>query len=199
MREAVIVSTARTPIGKAYRGAFNKTQAPGIGGPCVAEAVRRAGVDPAEIEDVVMGCGVAAGLDRLQHRAPGRDPRRASRSRSPGMTIDRQCASGLMAIATAAKRDRAWTACRSRSAAASSRSRSCRTTKRNEYRRADPWLVEHRPELYMTMIETAEIVAERYQVTRERAGRIRALDPDAHRRGANRPAASTPRSCRCRR
>ena len=72
MREAVIVSTARTPIGKAYRGAFNNTQAPGAGGHALPHAVERAGIDPAEVDDVVMGCATAAGLDRLQHRAPGR-------------------------------------------------------------------------------------------------------------------------------
>ncbi len=76
MREAVIVSTARTPIGRAYRGAFNDTQAQALAGHVVAEAVRRAGIDPAEIEDVVLGAAIAAGLDRLQHRAPGGDPRR---------------------------------------------------------------------------------------------------------------------------
>src|ERR1700724_1663743 len=102
MREAVIVSTARTPIGKAYRGAFNNTQAQTLGGHVIAEAVRRAGVDPAEIDDVVMGAA-------MQQGSSGFNVARqcAMRAGLPttiaGMSIDRQCASGLMAIATAAK------------------------------------------------------------------------------------------------
>src|SRR6202044_3535531 len=102
MREAVIVSTARTPIGKAYRGAFNDTQAQALGGHVIAEAVRRAGVAPVEVDDVVMGAA-------LQQGSTGSNAARqcALRAGLPdtvaGMTVDRQCASGLMAIATAAK------------------------------------------------------------------------------------------------
>src|SRR6266478_5367299 len=102
MREAVIVSTARTPIGRAYRGAFNDTQAQALAGHVVAEAVRRAGVDPGEVEDVVLGCA-------LQQGSSGFNVARQAALRAglptsvPGMTIDRQCSSGLMAIATAAK------------------------------------------------------------------------------------------------
>src|SRR5271165_6945566 len=102
MREAVIVSTARTAIGKAYRGAFNDTQAQALGGHVIAEAVRRAGVAPAEVDDVVMGAA-------LQQGSTGFNTARqcALRAGLPdsvaGMTVDRQCASGLMAIATAAK------------------------------------------------------------------------------------------------
>ena len=102
MREAVIVSTARTPIGRAYRGAFNDTQAQTLAGHVVAEAVRRAGVDPAEVEDVVLGAA-------LQQGSTGYNVARQAAIRAglpvsvPGMTIDRQCSSGLMAIATAAK------------------------------------------------------------------------------------------------
>ena len=102
MREAVIVSTARTPIGRAYRGAFNDTQAQALAGHVVAEAVRRAGVDPAEVEDVVLGAA-------LQQGSSGYNVARQAAVRAglpisvPGMTIDRQCSSGLMAIATAAK------------------------------------------------------------------------------------------------
>ena len=102
MREAVIVSTARTPIGKAYRGAFNDTQAQALAGHVVAEAVRRAGVDPGEVEDVVLGAA-------LQQGSSGFNIARQAAIRAglpvsvAGMTIDRQCASGLMAIATAAK------------------------------------------------------------------------------------------------
>src|SRR5438067_12446412 len=102
MREAVIVSTARTPIGRAYRGAFNDTQAQTLAGHVVAEAVRRAGVDPAEVEDVILGAA-------LQQGSTGYKTARQAAIRAglplsvPGMTIDRQCSSGLMAIATAAK------------------------------------------------------------------------------------------------
>jgi acetyl-CoA C-acetyltransferase len=165
MREAVIVSTARTPIGRAYRGAFNDTQAQALAGHVVAEAVKRAGIDPAEVEDVVLGAA-------LQQGSSGYNIARQAAIRAdlpvtvPGMSIDRQCASGLMAIATAAKEivhDGLQIAVGGGVESISL----VQNDKRNEYRAQDPWLVEQRPDLYMTMIETAEIVAERYQVTRE--------------------------------
>ncbi len=165
MREAVMVSTARTPIGRAYRGAFNDTQAQALAGHVVAEAVRRAGVDPGEVEDVVLGAA-------LQQGSSGYNVARQAAIRAglpvsvAGMTVDRQCASGLMAIATAAKQivhDGMTIAIGGGVESISL----VQNEKRNEYRAQDPWLVEHRPDLYMTMIETAEIVAERYQVTRE--------------------------------
>jgi len=165
MREAVIVSTARTPIGRAYRGAFNDTQAQALAGHVVSEAVRRAGVDPAEVEDVVLGAA-------LQQGSSGFNIARQAAIRAglpvsvAGMTVDRQCASGLMAIATAAKEivhDGMTIAVGGGVESISL----VQNDKRNEYRTQDPWLVEHRPDLYMTMIETAEIVAERYQVTRD--------------------------------
>jgi acetyl-CoA C-acetyltransferase len=165
MREAVIVSTVRTPLGRAYRGAFNDTQAQALAGHVVAQAVRRAGVDPAEIEDVVLGAA-------LQQGSSGYNIARQAAIRAglpvtvAGMTVDRQCASGLMAIATAAKQivhDGMTIAVGGGVESISL----VQNDKRNEYRVQDPWLVERRPDLYMTMIETAEIVAERYQVTRE--------------------------------
>ncbi|MBO0737680.1 MAG: acetyl-CoA C-acyltransferase [Alphaproteobacteria bacterium] len=165
MREAVIVSTARTPIGRAYRGAFNDTQAQELAGHVVAEAIGRAGVDPGEIEDVVLGAA-------LQQGSSGYNIARQAALRAglppsvPGMTVDRQCASGLMAIATAAKQIIHDGMAIAVGGGVESISL-VQNEKRNEYRAQDPWLVEHRPELYMTMIETAEIVAERYQVTRE--------------------------------
>jgi acetyl-CoA C-acetyltransferase len=165
MREAVIVSTARTPIGKAYRGAFNDTQAQTLAGHVVAEAVRRAGVDPAEVEDVVLGAA-------LQQGSSGYNLARQAAIRAglpvsvAGMTIDRQCASGLMAIATAAKQIMHDGMVVAVGGGVESISL-VQNEHRNQYRAQDPWLVEHRPDLYMTMIETAEIVAERYQVTRE--------------------------------
>ena len=102
MRSAVIVSTARTPIGRAYRGAFNDTQSQTLGGHVIAEAVKRAGIAPAEIDDVVMGAALQQGaqgfnLARQSALAAGLPASVA------GMTVDRQCSSGLMAIATAAK------------------------------------------------------------------------------------------------
>jgi len=165
MREAVIVSTARTPIGRAYRGAFNDTQAQALAGHVVAEVVRRAGVDPAEVEDVVLGAALQQGSSgfNLARQAAIRGGLPVSVA---GMTVDRQCASGLMAVATAAKQivDDGMTIAVGGGVESISL---VQNDKRNEYRAQDPWLVEHRPDLYMTMIETAEIVAERYQVTRD--------------------------------
>jgi acetyl-CoA C-acetyltransferase len=165
MREAVIVSTARTPIGRAYRGAFNDMQAQELAGHVVAEAVRRAGVDPADVEDVVLGAA-------LQQGSSGYNVARQAAIRAglpvsvPGMTIDRQCSSGLMAIATAAKQIMHDGMSIAVGGGVESISL-VQNEHRNQHRAQDPWLVEHRPDLYMTMIETAEIVAERYQVTRE--------------------------------
>jgi acetyl-CoA C-acetyltransferase len=165
MREAVIVSVARTPIGKAYRGAFNDTQGQALGGHAVAEAVKRAGVDPASIEDVVMGCA-------LQQGSTGGNVARqiAMRAGLPvtvsGMTIDRQCASGLMAIATAAKQivhDGMNVVVGGGVESISL----VQNDKMNRFRGGDPWLVKNLPQIYMSMLETAEIVAERYGVSRE--------------------------------
>jgi acetyl-CoA C-acetyltransferase len=165
MPEAVIVSTARTPIGRAYRGAFNDTQGQTLAGHVVAEAVRRAGIDPAEVEDVVLGAA-------LQQGSTGYNVARQAAIRAglpvsvPGMTIDRQCSSGLMAIATAAKEivhDGMTIAVGGGLESISL----VQNEKRNQFRAQDPWLVEQRPDLYMTMIETAAIIAERSQVTRE--------------------------------
>src|SRR4030095_2032763 len=100
MREAVIVSTARTPIGKAYRGAFNNTQGQELAGHAIAQAVQRAGIDPGQVEDVILGCA-------LQQGSTGGNVARQALLRAglpvtvSGMTIDRQCSSGLMALATA--------------------------------------------------------------------------------------------------
>jgi len=196
MREAVIVSTARTPIGRAYRGAFNDTQAQALAGHVVAEAVRRAGVDPTEVEDVVLGAA-------LQQGSSGYNVARQAAVRAglpvsvPGMTIDRQCSSGLMAIATAAKEivhDGMTIAVGGGVESISL----VQNDKRNEYRTQDPWLVEHRPDLYMTMIETAEIVAERYQVTRDAQDDTH-CSPNIVPRRRRRRGVSTWKSLRCRR
>ena len=166
MREAVIVSTARTPIGKAYRGAFNDTQAQELGGHAIASAVSRAGVDPAEIDDVVMGAALQQGSTYMNVARQA-----AIRAGLPtsiaGMTIDRQCASGLMAIATAAKQivvDGMTVAVGGGLESISL----VQTPKMNLDRWQDPWLVQRRPDIFMSMLETAEIVAERYGISRER-------------------------------
>jgi acetyl-CoA C-acetyltransferase len=165
MREAVIVSTARTPIGKAYRGAFNNTQGQELAGHAIAEAVKRAGIDGAEVEDVILGCA-------MQQGSTGTNVARQALLRAglpitvPGMSMDRQCSSGLMAIATAAKQimhDGMQIAIGGGVESISL----VQNDKANRYRATDPWLVKNIPQIYMTMIETAEIVAERYGITRE--------------------------------
>jgi acetyl-CoA C-acetyltransferase len=165
MRSAVIVSTARTPVGKAYRGVFNDTQAQALGGHVIAEAVRRAGLDPAEIEDVIMGAAVQQG-------SQGYNVARQSALRAglpvsvPAMSVDRQCASGLMAIATAAKQivhDGMMAAVGGGLESISL----VQNESRNIFRQRDPELIERLPQTYMTMLETAEVVCERYEISRE--------------------------------
>jgi acetyl-CoA C-acetyltransferase len=165
MREAVIVSIARTPIGKAYRGAFNNTQGQALAAHAIEHAVRRAGIDGAEVEDVILGCA-------LQQGSTGTNVARQALLRAglpthvPGMTLDRQCSSGLMAIATAAKQiveDGMQIA-----VAGGVESISLvQNDKLNRFRATDPYLVEHIPQIYMTMIETAELVAAHYGITRD--------------------------------
>jgi acetyl-CoA C-acetyltransferase len=165
MREAVIVSTARTPIGKAYRGAFNDTQAQALGGHVIAEAVRRAGVDPAEVDDVVMGCALQQGSQGFnvarQSALRGGLPNSVS-----AQSIDRQCSSGLMAIATAAKQIVVDNMAVTVGGGVESISL-VQNEHSNRYRSADPELVRNVPGLYTSMLETAELVAERYGVSRE--------------------------------
>ena len=165
MRSAVIVSTARTPIGRAYRGAFNDTQSQALGGHVIAAAVKRAGVDPAEIEDVVLGAA-------LQQGAQGFNIARQAALRAglpdtvAGMSVDRQCASGMMAIATAAKQiihdDMQVTVGGGLESISL-----VQTNAINRTRGQDPDLLARVPGLYMMMIETAELVAERYGISRE--------------------------------
>tara|TARA_R110002124_G_scaffold99755_1_gene245958 strand:- start:10520 stop:11722 length:1203 start_codon:yes stop_codon:yes gene_type:complete len=165
MREAVIVSTARTPIGRAYRGAFNDTQAQSLSGHAVEHAVKRAGVDPAEIEDVIIGAA-------LQQGSTGTNVARqiALRAGLPattaGMTVDRQCASGLMAIATAAKQvihDGQIIAVGGGVESISL----VQNQHMNLYRMQDPALLALSPHVYMSMLETAEVVSARYGISRE--------------------------------
>jgi acetyl-CoA C-acetyltransferase len=164
MRQAAIVSTARTPIGKAYRGAFNDTQGQALAAHAIAAAVRRARVDPDEIEDVVLGCALPEGSTGLNVARQA-----AVRAGLPvtvaGMTIDRQCSSGLMAIATAAKQivlDGVTVAVAGGVESVSL----VQNEHQNKFRMTDGWLLERRPDIYMPMLHTAEIVAERYGVSR---------------------------------
>ncbi len=165
MREAVIVSTARTPIGRAYRGAFNDTQAQQLGGHAIRHAVARAGVDPAEIEDVVMGAALQQGstgtnIGRQAALAAGLPVTTA------GMSLDRQCASGLMAIATAAKQvvhDGQIVAVGGGLESISL----VQNQNMNLFRLHDPELKARVPHIYMSMLETAEVVAARYGISRE--------------------------------
>ena len=165
MREAVIVSTARTPIGRAYRGAFNDTQAQELIGHAVRHAVERAGVEGEQIEDVVIGAALQQGSTAMNI---GRQA--ALRAGLPvtvaGMSVDRQCASGLMAIATAAKQ----VIVDGQQIAVGGGVESISLVQNehmNTYRAQDPWLVEHVPATYMSMLETAEVVAQRYGISRE--------------------------------
>jgi acetyl-CoA C-acetyltransferase len=166
MREAVIVSTARTPIGKANRGAFNDTQAQALGAHAIKHAVERAGVEPGEIDDVVMGCA-------LQQGSQGFNTARQAALKAglpdtvAAQTIDRQCSSGLMAIATAAKQIIVDGMDVTVGGGVESISL-VQNKHMNNYRSADPQLLQETPGLYIPMIETAELVAERYGVSRER-------------------------------
>jgi len=165
MREAVIVSTARTPIGKAYRGAFNDTPAPTLGGHAIAHAVKRAQVDPSHVEDVIMGAA-------LQQGTTGVNVARecALRAGLPvsvaGMSVDRQCASGLMGIAIAAKQIMVDGMTIAVGGGLESISL-VQNEHLNRFRDTDPWLVENQPAIYMSMLETAEVVAQRYGVSRQ--------------------------------
>jgi acetyl-CoA C-acetyltransferase len=165
MRTAVIVSTARTPIGKAYRGAFNNTEAPTLGGHAVKHAVLRAGVDPSEVEDVIMGCAMPQGTQganvaRLIALAAGLPVTTA------GMTVDRQCSSGMMAIALAAKTIVSDGVDIMVGGGLESISL-VQNENLNTYRAKDPRLLAVHQHMYMPMIDTAEVVAKRYNISRE--------------------------------
>jgi acetyl-CoA C-acetyltransferase len=165
MADAVIVSTARTPIGRAYRGAFNNTHGATLGGHVIAEAVKRAGLEPGEVEDVIMGCALPEG-------ATGQNIARQAALRAglpvttAGVTVNRFCSSGMQAIAMAAQRvivDKVPVM-----VAGGLESISLVQNENfNAHRLHDEWLDEHKPEVYMPMILTAETVATRYYVTRE--------------------------------
>ena len=165
MPEAVIVATARTPIGKAYRGAFNDTQGQALAGHAVGEVVRRAGIEPGEVEDVVLGCA-------MQQGSTGMNVARQAAlwaglpDSVPGMTIDRQCGSGLMAIATVAKGIMNGELGVAVAGGVESISL-VQNEHMNRHRASDPKLLAQEPAIYMAMIETAEIVAGRYGISRQ--------------------------------
>jgi acetyl-CoA C-acetyltransferase len=165
-REAVVISTARTPIGRARRGAFNDTQAQELAAHAIANAVERAGIATDEVDDVVLGCAMQQGSSGANVARQGL--LRAGLPESvPGMTIDRQCSSGLMAIATAAKQ----IICDDMQVVVGGGVESIslvENTHFNNYRAGDPWLQANLPAIYMPMLETAEVVAERYGVSRDR-------------------------------
>ncbi len=165
MREAVIGSTARTPIGKAFRGAFNNTEAATLGGHAVRHAVERAGVDLGEIDDVIMGCAMPQGT---QGHNIGRQIALAAGLpvTTAGMTVDRQCSSGMMAIALAAKTVIADNIDIMVSGGLESISL-VQNEHMNSYRAKDPRLLKLHEHIYMPMIDTAEVVASRYNISRE--------------------------------
>ena len=165
MKEAVIVSTARTPIGRAYKGAFNNLEAPSLGGHAIREAVRRSGVDPASIDDVIMGSALTQGsggmnIGRLAALA-GDLPVTVA-----GMTLDRQCSSGMYAIATAAKHIITDNVPIMVAGGLDSISL-VQNKSMNTHRMVDPALVKKHKDIYMPMLQTAEIVAKRYGISRD--------------------------------
>jgi acetyl-CoA C-acetyltransferase len=165
MREAVIVSTARTPIGKAYRGAFNNTESPTLGGHAIRHAVERAGIDPAEVDDAVMGCAMPQGT---QGKNVARQAALAAGLpvTTAGITVDRQCSSGMMAIGIAAKAILSDGVDVMVGGGFESISL-VQNEHMNMYRGEDPRVLAMHKHIYMPMIDTAEVVAKRYNISRE--------------------------------
>ncbi|WP_175948675.1 acetyl-CoA C-acyltransferase [Burkholderia pyrrocinia] len=165
MTEAVIVSTARTPLAKSWRGAFNMTHGATLGGHVVAAVLERAKLDPARVEDVIMGCANPEG-------ATGANIARQIALRAglpvtaPGMTVNRFCSSGLQTIALAAQRIIAGEG--DVYVAGGVESISCVQNEMNRHMVQESWLVEHKPEIYWNMLQTAENVAKRYGISKER-------------------------------
>ncbi len=164
MAEAVIVSTARTGIGKAVRGAFNMTHGADLGGHVIQHAVARAGIEPGEVEDVILGCAQPEGATggNIARQAAIRAGLPAT---TAGMTVNRFCSSGLQAIAAAAHEIIVGGAPVVVAGGLESISLVQMNMNRTHYE--NPWLKEHKPDIYMPMIETADIVAARYGISRE--------------------------------
>ena len=164
MTDAVVVSTARTPLAKSWKGSFNMTHGATLGGHAVKHAIQRAGIDAAEVEDVIMGCATPEG-------ATGGNIARqiALRAGCPvttsGMTVNRFCSSGLQAIALAAQRVLSGEG--SIYVAGGVESISCVQNEANKHMVQEDWLREHKPEIYWSMLQTAEMVAKRYAIPRE--------------------------------
>ena len=165
MTSAVIVSTARTPLAKSWKGSFNMTHGATLGGHAVEHAIKRAGIDAAEVDDVIMGCANPEG-------ATGANIARqvALRAGCPvnvsGMTVNRFCSSGLQTIALAAQRVIAGEA--DIYVAGGVESISCVQQEMNTHMLADSWLAKNKPEIYWNMLQTAEQVAKRYNIARDR-------------------------------
>ena len=165
MDQAAILSTARTPIGKAYRGAFNDTDAPTLASFSIKASIEKADLDPSEIEDVILGAAVQQGsqgynIGRLSAVSSGLPVH------VPGMSVDRQCASGLMAIAIGAKQ----IACNEMDVVVAGGVESISLVQNefsNKYKSQDKLLMKNKPDIYMSMIDTAEVVAKRYNISRE--------------------------------
>ena len=165
MREAVIVSVARTPIGRAYRGAFNDTEAPVLSGHVAARALERAGIEPDRVEDVIIGCAAQQGtqgynLGRLTAAAAGLP------QQVPGMTIDRMCSSGLMAVAVASNLITTGSIDIAVAGGVESISLT-QNNHKNMYRSRSEAVAARSPHMYMAMIETAEIVSRKYNISRQ--------------------------------
>ena len=165
MREAVIVSSARTPIGKAYRGAFNNTHGAVLGAHAIKHAIDKANIDPSEVEDVIMGCGTPEG-------ATGVNIARQSAIRAglpvstAGVTVNRFCSSGMQTIAMAAQRvivDNVPVVIGGGLESISL----VQNDHANKHHIHEDWILNNKPELYMSMLDTAEVVAKRYNISRE--------------------------------
>ncbi len=165
MKEAVIVSTARTGLAKSHRGSFNNLEVPSMAASVIQAVVERAGLEPGEVEDVIMGAAIQQGTQGVNFArqcaiAAGLPVTTA------GMSMDRQCSSGMMAIATAAKNVMVDDVPIVVAGGAESISL-VQNEHANQYRRRDPFVMKLKPETYMAMIETADVVADRYHVSRE--------------------------------
>ena len=172
MSEAVIVSTARTPLAKSFRGSFNQTHGSTLGGHAIRHAVQRAGLDPAEVEDVIMGCGTPEG-DTGNNIARLCAVRAGLPISVGGTTVNRRCASGLQAISIAAQRvlvDKVPIL-----VAGGVESISLVQPTLHQPKSLDPWLLEHKPALWMPMNETGDVVAIRYGISREEQDRYALL------------------------
>lgn len=165
MPDAAIVSYSRTPIGKAFRGALNLTHGGTLGAHVVRHAVARAGIDPAEVGDVLMGCAFPEGangfnIGRISALAAGLP------ESVPGMTVNRYCSSGLQSIAIAAHAIQVGAL--DVAIAGGTESVSCVREHTNQHMREEPWLAAHAPQVYLPMLDTAEVIQRRYEISRER-------------------------------